>query len=93
LDIARVEAPGSIGYVEVLIMVGERIDETGVAVSTADCEANIALAQEFVDREGTYMDLTMVEASMVEALLIRIDNECPPGREYMNDPDVLEFLG
>ena len=100
LAIAEAEAPGTVGFIEFSLALGDSFvgagDDGGVgAGASGDCETDIAAFQEYVDAGGTMMDLPLSELSTVSALAISIQSVCPADQatEFFSDPAVTAFVG
>jgi len=91
IDLARDEAPGTVGYLEWIrdIAIGEGPETTG------DCETDIAALESIIGEGLAMSELPMAQVSAVGALMTSITTSCSPDRsqEFFNDAEVQEFLG
>lgn len=91
IDLARDEAPGTVGYLEWIrdIAIGEGPEATG------DCETDIAALESIIGGGGTMAELPLAQVSSVGALMTSITTACSPERsqEFFNQADVQEFIG
>lgn len=91
IDLARREAPGTVGYFEWI----RDFTAPGGEEASGDCEADIAVMQAIIDEGATMDQLSMAELTEVSDLLASISTNCPAERaaEFMSRPSTQEFLG
>ncbi len=93
IEIASREAPGTVGFLEVIAsLVGAA---GGAAVeASGDCETDIAAVQAYVDQGGTMGDLPMADFAPLLALLTSLSTVCSAERsaEFFSQDDVTAFM-
>lgn len=93
IDFAESEAPGTVAYLTWIRDFAAGSEGEGSA-ATGDCEQDIALLMEFVNRDGTMSDLTMAELTTVGEIMGSISAVCSTERnqELFSDPAMADFL-
>ena len=95
IELAQDEAPGTVGYLEMIRdLAGQFGGGAGTEVS-GDCETDISAMQAMIDQGGTMDDLTMAELTAVGTLVTSISTNCSQDRsfEFFSQDDVAAFLG
>lgn len=93
LQIARDEAPGTVGYFEMIkdLALGVGGSSDG---ATGDCEADIAAIQAIIDEHGSMEHLGVADITTVGSLMTSITANCSMERaaEFFEQDDVSAFM-
>ena len=95
IELAQDEAPGTVGYLEMIRDLAGSFGEDTEADVSGDCETDIAAMQAIVDQGGNMEDLSLADVTAVGALVTSISTNCSQDRslEFFSQDDVSAFLG
>jgi len=95
IELAQREAPGTVGYLEMIRGLGEGLGEGSSIAVTGDCESDIQTLQAIVDEGGTIEDLPIAESGAIAGLIASISANCSQERtaEVFSQEDITGFMG